>query len=304
MVFNGVVGGHVLIASGSNAYNFVLATNTFSQVLTGTCTQIGYCDGFFFAFNKATGRTQLSALNDGTTWPGNLFQRSKFADPAQAVFVDENGLIWTSARRPSRSATTAASARSRSFRSPAWSGRTASRRRSRSRSCAGSPYWLAQTKEGVGDVVRGASGGAEVVSNYAMANLISTYARTSRIDDAEMRGIRTTATRSLNRHVSVGAVDAESRRRDEGLGIAAAAGIRCRRFDSGRRARTRTRSASTSSPIGRPARSRRWTLARDGDRWHRHRQGARRAGDLRRRPRVPHDSARADRRRRRRPRRR
>jgi hypothetical protein len=190
LVFNGVVGGHVLIASGSNAYCFVLATNTFSQVLTGTCTQIMYCDAFFLAFNKATGRTQLSALNDGTTWPGNLFQRSKFADPAQAVFVDENGLVWTIGTE-----TFEVRYNSGVGSQPfiPLSGLVGPYGIASSFAFAvvnGSPFWLSQTRDGVGDVVRGTGSGVQAVSNYAIANLISGYARTARIDDAEMLAVK------------------------------------------------------------------------------------------------------------------
>ena len=190
LVFNGVVGGQILIASGSNAYCFVLGTNAFSQVLTGTATQIWYCDGFFGAFNKTTGRTQLSALNDGTSWPGNFFQRSKFADPQQAGFVDENGLVWAVGTE-----TFEVRYNSGTGTQPfvPLSGLVGPYGIAASFAFAivnGAPFWVARTRDGVGDVVKGAGGGVQVVSTYAMANLISGYSRMSRIDDAEMLPVK------------------------------------------------------------------------------------------------------------------
>lgn len=95
IVFNPAVAGQVLVSSGSNAYCFILATNVFTQVLTGTADMIAYSTSFFLAFQLATGIVHESAPNDGTTWPGaQFFQRSLFADPWQAMFTDGNGLVW------------------------------------------------------------------------------------------------------------------------------------------------------------------------------------------------------------------
>lgn len=91
---NGPVGGQLLCSSGGNAYCLVLSSNAFTQVLTGTADMIGYAGGFFLAFQIATGIVKLSALNDGTTWGSNFFQRSLLPDPWQAMFVDGNGLVW------------------------------------------------------------------------------------------------------------------------------------------------------------------------------------------------------------------
>lgn len=97
LVYNGLVGGQLGIAAGGNIYAYTLATNTLSAVLlTGGYTHIAYAGGYGFAFNPITGRTLVGALNDFTTWdPATFFTRSLFADPARAIFTDENNLVWT-----------------------------------------------------------------------------------------------------------------------------------------------------------------------------------------------------------------
>lgn len=97
MVYNGQIGGQVGICAGGEVKVFTLATNVLSgAVLTGGYTHIAYAGGYGFAFNPITGRTLVSALNDLTTWdPGTFFVRSLFADPAKAIFADENNLVWT-----------------------------------------------------------------------------------------------------------------------------------------------------------------------------------------------------------------
>lgn len=97
MVYNGPIGGQVGIAAGGNIYVFTLATNALSgAVLSGGYTHIAYAGGYGFAFNPLTGRTLVGALNDLSTWdPGTFFTRSLFADPARAIFADENNFIWT-----------------------------------------------------------------------------------------------------------------------------------------------------------------------------------------------------------------
>jgi hypothetical protein len=99
LLYNGMIGGQIGIASGGNFYCYVLATNTLTLELPGLCTMAAYADGFFLALNSATGLVLLSALNDGTTW--NLggafeafFQRELFPDPWQTLFADSNNLIW------------------------------------------------------------------------------------------------------------------------------------------------------------------------------------------------------------------
>ena len=71
--FNGMSGGHLLVASGGHAYCYVLATNTPTQVLTGEAGEIGMLDGYFLALNATTGKLRLSNLLDGLTWDPTQF---------------------------------------------------------------------------------------------------------------------------------------------------------------------------------------------------------------------------------------
>jgi hypothetical protein len=187
MVFNGVVGGQVGIASGGNAYCFVLATNTFSQVLAGECTMIAYAAGFGLAFNILNGKVRLSNLNDLTTWnPATFFQRSLFADPYQAMFVDANNLVWMigtdtfEVRYNSGVGTQpfvplSGLVGAYGIAAPFAFGRSAK-----------GNFWLARNSEGIGSVVRTTGAAPEPISTYAMNTAIAGYLRSARIDDAEM----------------------------------------------------------------------------------------------------------------------
>ncbi len=96
IAFNGKVGGQLGIVSGGNVYSFDLGTNTLLPTTRiGGYTHLAFAGGFGLAFQGTTGKVFLSALNDFTTWDdGTFFQRSLFGDPWQAMFVDENNLIW------------------------------------------------------------------------------------------------------------------------------------------------------------------------------------------------------------------
>lgn len=92
--YNGV-GGQLFITSGGDGYCFVLATNTFSQVLTNEATMGAMLDDYFIAFNILNGKVRLSNLNDGTTWdPTQFFLRSTQPDPWQTMIVDGNRQLW------------------------------------------------------------------------------------------------------------------------------------------------------------------------------------------------------------------
>jgi hypothetical protein len=186
-VYNGPVGGQIVIASGTNAYCFVLATNTFSQVLTGKATMIAYCKGYFLAFELATGKVYLSALNDGTSWTlTTFFQRSDFSDRWQAMFVDGNNLVWLpgtdsfevwSLNNPTSTqpfAPLSGLVGRFGIAAPFAFG------------VADVPYWLHRNPEGAGLLVQVGGDGAKPVTTNAVANAFSMYARTSGITDAEV----------------------------------------------------------------------------------------------------------------------
>jgi hypothetical protein len=182
---NGLIGGQLLMASGGNAYCFTLATNTFAQVLTGGVTMIAYCQGFFLSFNVATGKVNLSNLNDGTTWnAGTFFQRSLFPDPWQAMFVDGNGLIWLPGLE--------------SFE--VWYNTGAPLQPFAPLSGLVGPYgiaapfafsvrpqpiWLSQTPEGAGLVVAFSGSSGSAISTYAVDTAFAMYSRTVGISNTE-----------------------------------------------------------------------------------------------------------------------
>ena len=97
LIYNGTVGGQLGIASGGSIYTFVLSSNTFAgpHFAGATTTMLNFADGYGLAFAQGTGRVYLSALNNFTSWDlATFFQRSKFPDTWQTMFVDANGLIW------------------------------------------------------------------------------------------------------------------------------------------------------------------------------------------------------------------
>lgn len=97
IIYNGVVGNQLGIASGGAVYSYDLATNilTASVVLTTGITHLAYANGSGLAFNPTTGKVYPSSLNDLSSYDlANFFRRSLFPDPWQAMFVDTNNLIW------------------------------------------------------------------------------------------------------------------------------------------------------------------------------------------------------------------
>jgi hypothetical protein len=84
------------IASAGSIFSFDLATNTLTgPYLSGGYTHLNWAMSTGLALNPTTGRVNLSALNDLTTWnAGQFFERSLFGDPWRAMFVDQNNLVW------------------------------------------------------------------------------------------------------------------------------------------------------------------------------------------------------------------
>lgn len=187
MFYNGTVGGQIGIASGGNFYCFVLATNAFSQVLTGETTMTAYAAGFFFSFNVNTGKVKESALNDGLTWSaGIFFQRSLFPDPWQTMFVDSNNLLWLIGTETFEVWYNTGVGTQPWAPLQGLSGRYG----------IAAPFafglsglgnvWLSANKEGGGQLVISAGGAPQVVSTYAFTTAMGGYQRTSTIGNAEI----------------------------------------------------------------------------------------------------------------------
>ncbi len=185
--YNGRVGDQLFVTSGGNGYCYNLTTNALTLVLTGEATMGAYAHGYCLAFNINNGHVRLSNLNDASVWgAGNFFQRSYFADPWQAMFVDANSLAWmlgtetyevwydTSTGQQPFALLSGMVGRPGVAAPFAWT-------------LAGSAaLWLAQDAEGAGQVVAGGSGGVRPISTYAVNQKIAGYARNSTINDAEV----------------------------------------------------------------------------------------------------------------------
>ena len=187
IVYSGAIGGQLGIASGGNFYSYVLATNVLAQQLNGLATMTAFANGFFFAFNLATGKVLLSKLNDGTSWDlGNFFQRELFPDPWQTIFTDSNNLLWLIGTE--------------SFE--VWydtgignqpfaplSGLQGLYGIAASWAFTRSPLgnlWLAANAQGIGQLVLSTGSTPIPVSTYAFSVAGANYLRTSTIADAEM----------------------------------------------------------------------------------------------------------------------
>lgn len=185
--YNGKVAGQLLVASGTNAYCLILATNAFSQVLTGKASMIAYCQGFFLAFELATGKVYESNLNDGTVWNTGaiFFQRSLFADPWQAMFVDGNSLVWLVGSE-SFEVWYNTGIGTQPFAPLSGLNGTFGIAAPFAWAEAPIPVWLTSNQQGAGVLTAFRGGSIGPLSNYAISSKISTIARTSRISDAEL----------------------------------------------------------------------------------------------------------------------
>lgn len=189
LVFDGVVGGQIGIASGGSIYSFDVGSNTLSAaLLTGNYSHLAFAGGFGLAFQSTTGKVVLSALNDLSTWNvGTFFRRSLFADPAQAMFVDANNLVWLVG-------TDTFEVWYNTGQSPTQPWAPLSGLQGRYGIAAPFAYavsgsgnfWLARNPEGIGQFVLTSGSKPNPVSTYAVNTAISGYLRTSTISDAEV----------------------------------------------------------------------------------------------------------------------
>lgn len=188
IIYNGVVGGQLGIASGGSIYAYTLSSNILSSaILTGGYSHLAYASGFGLAFNGTTGKVNLSNLNDLTTFAaGTFFQRSLFADPWQAMFVDANNLIWlpgtdtfevwyntgvgTQPWAPLSGLYGRYGIAAPFAFAPSGSGN----------------FWLARNPEGIGQFIVTRESAPQPISTYAVNTAVDSYLRTSRIDNTEV----------------------------------------------------------------------------------------------------------------------
>lgn len=190
LVYNGKVGGQVGIASGGSVYTFTLATNTFAGPHFGAAaaTMLNYADGYGLLFDANTGKVYLSALNDLTSWSsGTFFQRSKFPDPWQTMFVDPNGLIWligTDTFEVWYDANPAST--------QPWAplsglfGRTGIASRFAYAVSGSGTSWLARSAEGGVKIVMTRGSSPQPVSTYAVNTALASYRRQGFLADADL----------------------------------------------------------------------------------------------------------------------
>jgi hypothetical protein len=183
--YNGPTGGQLGIASGTNGYCYVLATNVLTQVLAGECHQIAMLDEYFLALNQTSGKLRLSNLNDGLTWdPTQFALRSAQPDPWVALTVNapdiwlsgsNTGDVWYDAgTSPFPLAARAGLNITNGIAAP-FSQQVSN----------GQLIWLASDKDGAGRVVATQGYGARPISTPELDTAIAGYARTAAITDAE-----------------------------------------------------------------------------------------------------------------------
>jgi hypothetical protein len=163
MVGNGTTGAQVAIVSAGSVYVLDLLTNLVSAaVLTGGVTQIGMLDGSGLAFFAASGKLQVSALNDFTTW-----DPSNFALRTGDVWMDVGTAPFPFAPRPGATFKYGIAA----YQSLA--------------SAGDSVLWLTQNADGAGIVVQARGFVPQPVSSLALEAAIASYAAGPGITDAE-----------------------------------------------------------------------------------------------------------------------
>lgn len=187
LAYNGIVGGHLGICSGGNVYNFVLSSNTLSAaLLTGGYTHLSVAHGYGLAFNPTTGKVNLSDLNSLATWGASkFFRRSLFADPWQAMFVDQNALVWLPGTETFEVWYDTGSGTQPWAPLSGLIGRYGIRAPFAYGISGLGLTWLATTGEGGTDVVRTTGSIPKVVTTFPMATAISTMRRNGTITNAE-----------------------------------------------------------------------------------------------------------------------
>lgn len=189
IVFNGKVASQLGIASGGSVYGFDLTANAFTgpNFAGATATMLDYADGYGLLFDANTGRVFLSTLNNITAFSlGTFFQRSKFPDPWQTMFVDPSGLIWLVGLD------TFEVWQNTGVGTQPWAplsglyGRVGIAAPFAFGISSAGMFWLARSAEGGANIVVTHGSIPQPVSTYAVSNAIAGYMRTTKISDAEL----------------------------------------------------------------------------------------------------------------------
>lgn len=187
IIYNGVVGGQLGIASGGNFYCYDLTTNTLTTVLSGEANQIGFAAGFGLAFNLTNGKVRLSNPDDLSTWDaGTFFQRSLFADPYQAMFVDANNLVWLIGTDTFEVRYNSGVGTQPFVPLSGLVGAYGIAAPFAFASTGAGNFWLTRNPQGVGQFVATRGGAPQAISTYAFSTAVASYLRNGGISDAEV----------------------------------------------------------------------------------------------------------------------
>jgi len=92
---NGDGGGQLFVTSGDKGYNYDLATDVLTEVISSGATMGAMLYGYFLCFNTANAQFRISDLFDGTTWdPTQFAGRTIGSDPWVSMGVSSYGHIW------------------------------------------------------------------------------------------------------------------------------------------------------------------------------------------------------------------
>lgn len=168
---NGDYGDQILISSGNNGYVYTLTTSTLTQVRTGGTRMVAHLDGYGLALDADTSTLYVSDNGDFTVWdPTQFLQRSDAPDPWVALKVpagskyayllgsETSSALYDAGTSPFPLAPHAAGLLQQGCAAPF----SAS-------DVGGVLYWLAQTKDGAGQIVSTAGFDTQVVSSFAVS---------------------------------------------------------------------------------------------------------------------------------------
>jgi hypothetical protein len=176
---NGDGGGQNFVTSGNNGYLHDLGTNAFTQVRTGATRLGAHLNGYFLTLDADTSTLFLSDLLDGTTWdPTQFAQRSIEADPWVSLAVQDR-YLWLFGETTSEVWYDAGSFPFPFAPHPSGLVPFGCRAIFSPKVAAGALHWLAQTKDGPGQIVRAAGFSPEVISTAPVQVALAGYSSLS-----------------------------------------------------------------------------------------------------------------------------
>ena len=174
----------IVMVDGARGYSFKISTSTFAEI-TGTALPVGTKsitsqDSFFLAADPTSGKFYISSLNDGTAWAALDFASAEGSPDKLQAIVSNHREIWMFGERTTEvwfnSGATFPFARiegvflNQGLASPyGWA------------SLDNTLFWLAQSKDGSGSVIRANGFIPEIISTPAVSFQLNKY---TTIDDA------------------------------------------------------------------------------------------------------------------------